>query len=194
MDQETSRIQKIASRSVGLIEDLILSSRYLLVPLLCALLFRIFTIIVDFYKVLVGATQASILNEHTLIVLELLDITMIANLIWLISAGSYYVFVDNNYPGTSGKKRPRCLTHISSGILKEKMAGSLIGVSSVHLLQVFLHLSEQTEPLNWPKMGAMLSIHGIFIIGLLAFGHINQADHHNHREKEETGHAGGSQT
>jgi uncharacterized protein (TIGR00645 family) len=143
------------------------------VPLFLALLFRILTIIEDFYRVLIGQVQAEALNEHTLIVLQLLDITMVANLIWLISAGSYYVFIDT---GVSKKKRPRCLTHISSGILKEKMAGSLIGVASVHLLQVFLHMDD----LNWPRLAAMLAIYAAFIFGLLAFCKTNSAPHHQH--------------
>lgn len=173
-------------RLQGWIEEVILWSRYLLVPLFCALLFVIFTITYDFMQVLRGSFEESKLAEHTLQALNLLDITMIANLIWLISAGSYYVFVDNHYPDTSGKPRPRSLAHLSSGILKEKMAGSLIGVSSVHLLQTFLHLSESHETMELQKIGALLAIHFAFIVGLLAFRYTNQADHHNHREEEKT--------
>ncbi len=171
------------------IEWSILKSRYLLAPLIFALLVVILTITVDFMKVLMGMTEASQLNEHTVQALELLDITMIANLIWLISAGTYYVFIDNHYPGTSGQPRPRCLTHISTGILKEKMAGSLIGVSSVHLLQLFLHMSESHEAVDWHKLGGLIAIHLLFIIGLLAFNRANSADHHINPQEQENTHA-----
>jgi uncharacterized protein (TIGR00645 family) len=173
----------IYKRMAGIIEDAILYSRYLLYPLSVALLFRIVTIIIDFYKVMIGRIAESVLNDHTLVVLQLLDIMMIANLIWLISAGSYYVFINNGSNGDARKKRPQCLHHISSGILKEKMAGSLIGVSSVHMLQVFLHL--QTEQVGWSKIGQMLTIHMAFIVGLLAFAYINAQDHHDHRDEKE---------
>ena len=159
------------------VEDIVLLSRYLLVPLFLALLFRILTIIVDFSQVLVWRLSEGTLNEHTLIAVQLVDITMIANFIWLISAGSYYVFIDKK---ESTKKRPRCLVHISSGVLKEKMAGSLIGISSVHLLQVFLHMPSPGEVLEWSKLAAMIFIHAFFIVGLLAFCHTNSALHHQH--------------
>ncbi len=170
-------------------EWVILTSRYLLVPLYLALLFGILTITVDFYLLLTGATQEAMLIEHTLKELELLDITMIANLIWLISAGSYYVFIDKNYDSPK-RKRPRCLAHISTGILKEKMAGSLIGVSSIHLLKIFLHVYSSVEPVQWQKIGVLAIIHVLFILGLLAFNYSNSADHHTHnqekkKEKEE---------
>jgi uncharacterized protein (TIGR00645 family) len=176
-------------RIQGWIEEIIIKSRYLLVPLFCALLFVIFTITYDFVCVLRHTIESSQLAEHTLQALELLDITMIANLIWLISAGSYYVFVDSHYPATSGKARPRCLAHISSGILKEKMAGSLIGVSSVHLLQTFLHLSESHETIEVQKIAVLIAIHIAFILGLLAFCHTNQSAHHNHDKEKENSHA-----
>jgi uncharacterized protein (TIGR00645 family) len=167
------------------IEELILWSRYLLIPLYLALLFVILTITLDFFRVLAGLTAAEDLTEHTLRALELLDYTMIANLIWLISAGSYYVFVDNHYPDYSGKKRPRALTHVSSGLLKEKMAGSIVGVSSVYLLELFLHVATAPATVNWDTTKILLAIHLMFILGLLAFNHTNAADHHDHSKEKE---------
>jgi uncharacterized protein (TIGR00645 family) len=170
----------LRERMAGAIEDIILGSRYLLVPLMGGLLFVILTITLDFFHMVRGHAEAANLSEHVLRALELLDIAMIANLIWLISAGSYYVFVDNNYPGTSGKKRPRCLAHVSSGILKEKMAGSLIGVSSITLLHMFLNLAESNQPVDVRRIGVLVVIHLLFIAGLLAFNRANEADHHQH--------------
>lgn len=154
-----------------LVEAVILRSRHLLVPLYCALLFVILTITLDFFRVLFGTLATEQLNDHIIVALQLLDITMIANLIWLISAGSFYVFVDS---GSAHEERPPCLQHVSSGILKQKMAGSLIGVSSVHLLQMFLHMSEQTEPTDLVKLAVLLAIHLVFILGLLVFSYTNE--------------------
>ena len=169
----------------GLIENVILLSRYLLVPLYFGILYEILSITFDFFHVLLGSTESLNLNQHMLEILELVDITMIANLVWLISAGSYYVFV-HPYPSVSLKKRPRSLAHVSTGILKEKMAGSLIGVSSVHLLQTFLEISESTAPVNLSVVGVLIAIHLMFIFGLLAFNYANAADHHQHTSEKET--------
>ncbi len=186
--------QNLWERSKGWTEEFILKSRFLLVPFCCALLFEILTIGIDFFKVLSGVDQPADLTRHTLQALELLDIMMIVNLIWLISAGTYYVFVDNNYPNVSGKRRPQCLVHVSAGILKEKMAGSLIGVSSVYLLKIFLEIYTSSEKVDWAKIGVLLAVYAAFIIGFLAFSHSNSADHHKHNnenqhpQKKETEH------
>ena len=179
--------ERFGDKVHNFVEDVILWSRYLLIPLILTLLFVILKITMDFFQVLSGATEATNLKGSILQALELLDITMIANLIWLVSAGSYFVFIDNTYPGPPRKQRPRCLTHVSAGILKEKLAGSLVGVSSVYLLQVFLNLSNSSEPIKWNIMGALLAIHTMFIVGLIAFSFTNSADHHNHEKEEDMG-------
>lgn len=175
--------KKVIPHWVGdVIEELVLRSRWLLAPLYVLMMVEIGIITVDFVEVMLGVSEPERLTEHTLQTLEMLDITMIANLIWLIGCGSYYVFVDTNYPDASPKKRPRSLTHVSSGLLKEKMAGSLIGVSSVHLLQMFLHLSTTTETVNVMNVGVAVVLHIMFILGLLAFAYTNGLPHHQHKE------------
>lgn len=173
----------------GLVEEFVLRSRYLLIPLYCFLVFEIAVIGIDFIQVLAGTIDAHALTEHTLRTLNLLDITMIANLIWLISAGSYLVFVDTNYPDAEKRPRPRALTHVSAGLLKEKMAGSLIGVSSVHLLQSFLHISTSHDTVNWNNMLWMCIIHIMFILGLVAFAWVNGLPHHQHKESTHEDHS-----
>jgi uncharacterized protein (TIGR00645 family) len=172
------------------IENFILGSRYLLLLFYCALTFQILSIAFDFYKLLIGKAEQSELVEHTLRVLELVDITLIASFIWLMSAGSYYVFIYTGDPDAAGaRKRPRSLTHISVGILKEKMAGSLIGISSVHLIKVFLNLTESSKPIDGRLIGALVVIHLMFILGLIVFNYSNAAVHHNHsKQGKESGH------
>lgn len=91
---------------------------------------------------------------------EIVDIVMIANLIKMIITGSYNSFVDKSHPATGEK--------ISSGMLKVKMAASIIGVSCIHLMQSFFY----AEKTNWDTLAKQLAIHGIFLVGylILAFG------------------------
>ena len=163
------------------IEEFLMVSRYLLVLMYCSLMFLICRLIADFYKLLIGTAQVSKLTEDTFQALDLLDITMVANLIWFISAGSYYVFV-RPYPGKVNKRLPRSLAHISTGILKEKMAGSILSVSSVYLLQIFLSIPISTEPVDVTKIAMMVAICLVFVIILVAFNFTNSAAHLNHPE------------
>ena len=165
-------------------EIVMVNSRWIIAPFLVVLLVNALELLWILILITFGWASESVLVTHTLKTLQLLDITMIGNLVWLISAGSFYVFIDTHYPDTSGIARPRALTHVSSGLLKEKMAGSIVGVSSVHLLSIFLHLSgEWSEHLDIPKFVAQVVIHLMFIGGLLAFNKCNAADHHQHDDK-----------
>ncbi len=167
-----------------------LKSRYLLVPFLFALAVFIVRVGWDFFKVALGMMEMEEAMHTTMMALTLLDITMIANLIWLIAAGSYYVFVASN-GALSPHERPKCLQHVSTGLLKEKMAGSLIGVSSVHLLKLFLDISEgmhNGKHIDWSSLGGLLAIHVTFLVGLMIFSVSNNSPHHNHRDEEKEPH------
>jgi hypothetical protein len=36
----------------------------------------------------------------------------------------------------------------------------------------------------WENIGVLLAIHGMFIIGLLAFNYANKADYHTHNQEK----------
>lgn len=93
--------------------------------------------------------------------LELLDIVMIANLIKMINSGSYNSFVSKSH-GRKGE-------NVSSGELKLNMAKSLIGVSSIHLLQEFV----SPVPVDPKAFFQQIIIHSSFLIGALIFAIIN---------------------
>lgn len=167
-------------------EDAILYGRYLLVPIYITMLYGIVLISLDFIKTLVGLDAN--LTEHTMRILELLDISMITNLIWYVAAGSYYVFVHTYDEHKHNDNQPRVLLHLSSGLLKEKLAGSLVGVSSVHLLKTFLTISTTEGILDFGKLISMGGIHILFLCGVLVFNFANCkseiVQQNEHKEKE----------
>jgi uncharacterized protein (TIGR00645 family) len=95
-----------------------------------------------------------------LAVLTLIDITMIANLIKMIITGSYQSFVE--------KISFDHLEKASSGVLKIKMGGSLIGVSSIHLLQSFINTSDVTTR----DLVARIAIHLVFLMSTMGLAYI----------------------
>lgn len=104
-------------------------------------------------------------NELMLAVLTLIDITMIANLIKMIIAGSYQSFVAK----IEGDHTER----VSSGYLKVKMGGALVGVSSIHLLQAFIN----TSALPMPELIAKCGIHLVFLISTVGLAYIDYLHH-----------------
>lgn len=74
-------------------------------------------------------------------ILELIDFVMVANLIAMVVIGGYATFISKLDLGDHAD-RPEWLDHIDPGAIKVKLAGSLIGISSIQLLQSFIKISE----------------------------------------------------
>ncbi|MFH8485660.1 IS21-like element helper ATPase IstB [Streptomyces longisporoflavus] len=74
-----------------------------------------------------------------LAVLKLVDVVMIANLLIMVIVGGYETFVSRI--GLQGHRdQPEWLSHVNSNVLKVKLATAIVGISSVHLLQMFVNV------------------------------------------------------
>ena len=80
-----------------------------------------------------------------MIILGLVDFLMVANLIVMVVIGGYATFV-SKLDLDDHTDRPAWLDHIDPGTLKTKLAGALIGVSGIHLLQTFTQLGLAMKP------------------------------------------------
>jgi uncharacterized protein (TIGR00645 family) len=80
-------------------------------------------------------------------VLTLVDITMVANLLVMVIIGGYATFV-SKLDLAGHPDRPDWLEHIDAGTMKVKLAGSLVGVSGIHLLQSFINMQVVTDKLQ----------------------------------------------
>lgn len=101
-------------------------------------------------------TQRELRADQLMHFIEDVDITMIANLIKMMIAGGYNSFIS--------KKHDYGSENISSGQLKIKMGTSIIGISSVHMLKVFIESSSLSMEEIWKKT----IVHCAFIVGGLA--------------------------
>lgn len=91
-------------------------------------------------------------SEILMVILTLLDMFMIAVLSKMIVSGNYQNSIDR-LPEDHGEK-------LSSGMLKVKMATSLIGVSAINLLQTYIN----PESVAIKFIIVKCSIHVIFLI------------------------------
>lgn len=100
--------------------------------------------------------------ELLLKVLSLVDLTMVAALVVMIMIGGYSSFIRRL--NLRGVKLPNWLDKISGGTLKIKMATSLIGVSSIHLLKDFVNV----ENVSWDIINKHILIHVVFLLSAVA--------------------------
>ena len=144
------------------LEKIIFWSRWLQAPLYAGLIVGGVLYAYKFVKELVHMCMT--INEITesalmLGILTLVDITMVANLLIMVIIGGYSTFV-SKMDIESHEDRPEWLKKVDAGTLKVKLAGSLVGVSGIHLLQTFINIENKNmEHVQWQVI-----IHVVFLI------------------------------
>ncbi|WP_369978537.1 TIGR00645 family protein [Xanthomonas bundabergensis] len=122
------------------LSSLIFASRWLQLPLYLGLIVAQGVYVFLFGKELWHLIhEAPSLGEQQimLIVLGLIDVVMISNLLVMVIVGGYETFVSRL--GLEGHPdQPEWLSHVNASVLKVKLALSIIGISSIHLLKTFI--------------------------------------------------------
>lgn len=152
------------------VERLILASRWLLVVfyigLGAALAVYAVSFIVKFLHVAGSVLEYSD-EQMILAMLSLIDAALVASLIVMVMIASYENFVSrfderNDDVSFLGK--------LNSGSLKIKVASSIVAISSIHLLQVFLNVSEyDNDKIMWATI-----VHLAFVASALIMGFLEQ--------------------
>ena len=111
----------------------------------------------------ITSTAQSLTEEHLMLgVLTLVDITMVANLLVMVIIGGYATFV-SRLDIAEHQDRPDWLQKVDAGTIKVKMAGSLVGVSGIHLLKSFINIDNRPlESVKW-----QIIIHLVFLVSTL---------------------------
>ncbi|WP_246101288.1 IS21-like element helper ATPase IstB [Streptomyces cyaneus] len=126
-----------------------------------------------------------------LAVLKLVDVVMIANLLIMVIVGGYETFVSRI--GLQGHRdQPEWLSHVNSNVLKVKLATAIVGISSVHLLQMFVDVHHTSHhSLLWGTVIHMAFIASAAILaymsGPMAALAAYRADHAPHKESRGQG-------
>ena len=133
-------------------ESIVFASRWIQAPLYAGLivaeLLYAYKFLVELWHMVMDINHMKE-TEFMLGVLGLIDVTMVANLLTMVVIGGYATFVSKldleHHPD-----RPDWLTHVDPGTIKIKLAASLIGISSIHLLKGFVDVAnENPEHLKW---------------------------------------------
>ncbi|MFE7275116.1 IS21-like element helper ATPase IstB [Streptomyces sp. NPDC057623] len=120
-----------------------------------------------------------------LAVLKLVDVVMIANLLIMVIVGGYETFVSRI--GLQGHRdQPEWLSHVNSNVLKVKLATAIVGISSVHLLQMFVDVHHTSRhALLWGTVIHMAFIASAAILAYMSgpmAAQSERASHQTHKE------------
>lgn len=160
------------------LEKLIFACRWLLAPLYLGLSLALIALGVKFFQealhviLKVGSMPE---DQLVLIVLTLIDIVLVGSLIVMVMFSGYENFVSRLDVAQQGEKLG-WLGKLDAGTLKLKVAASIVAISSIHLLKVFMD-AKNIEPvyLKW-----YVIIHMTFVLSAFAMGYLDKLTKHEH--------------
>lgn len=149
------------------VESIILASRWLLVAFYIGLGLALALYAISFgYKLWDFATHLFGLDETEVIlkILGLIDAALIASLVVMVIISGYENFVSR----FDNEGDVHWLGQIDAGSLKIKVASTIVAISSIHLLQIFLNVPRYAnEQIFWYTMLHLTFIFSALFLALI---------------------------
>lgn len=154
------------------IENLMYSLRWLLAPIYLGLSLAVLLLGVKFFQELVHVFP-NILEikevDLILLTLTLIDIALVGGLLVMVMLSGYENFVSTLNINNDTEKLA-WLGKIDSGGLKNKVAASIVAISSIHLLKVFMNAQNiDHDTIKWYVL-----IHLTFVGSAFAMGYLDK--------------------
>ncbi len=153
-----------------MIEHIILASRWILVVFYLGLTAALGLYAITFMKKLWEyVTKVSVLEETDAIlkILSLIDASLVASLVVMVIISGYENFV-SRFDNTSAELS--WLGKIDASSLKIKVASTIVAISSIHLLQVFLNANQFSDS----KIMWLTIVHMAFVVSALLLAYIDK--------------------
>ncbi len=155
-----------------LIERLMYASRWLMAPIYLGLSLVLFALGLKFFQeVFHVLTEVFVMKEAELIlvILSMIDITLVGGLIIMVMLSGYENFVSRLDIEDQSEKLG-WLGKVDSSSLKNKVAASIVAISSIHLLKVFM----DTPNIPNDKIMWYLLIHITFVLSAFVMGYLDK--------------------
>ncbi len=154
------------------LERTLFASRWMLAPFYLGLVASLVALLVQFGREMVhlfhhmtsAPGQEAVLSSEaqtTIYVLSLIDIVLMANLVIMVVLSGYENSVSRL--NVVSEDRPSWLGKLDASGLKQKVFNSIVAISAIQLLRVFLQAGQATEKELW----ASGAIHVVFVLSAL---------------------------
>ena len=161
------------------IERLLFACRWLLAPMYLGLALALLALGVKFFQEALHLLLAvSSLPEDKLILvtLTLIDLVLVGSLIVMVMFSGYENFVSRIDVAEEGEKLG-WLGKLDAGTLKLKVAASIVAISSIHLLKVFM----EAQTVSNDKILWYVIVHLTFVVSALLLGVLDRMSFAGHR-------------
>jgi uncharacterized protein (TIGR00645 family) len=175
----------VGSKLEEFIERLLFASRWILAPIFLGLSLGLIALGVKFFHeaiMMFGHLFEMEESDLVLVVLGMIDIALVGSLIVMVMFSGYENFVssiDTKGTDTLGFGK------LDSGTLKLKVAASIVAISSIHLLRVFMRLDDKDVYTNDQIMWFVI-LHMTFVVSAVLLGVLDKMSFAKHRDHSPT--------
>lgn len=152
------------------------SSRWILAPIYFGLSLVLLALSVKFFQELYHFLPHILDIDETELVLKfltLIDLTLVGSLVVIVMFSGYENFVSQLNISETTEKLEWLGTH-DYGSLKMKVASSIVAISSIHLLKVFMNIqATDNDKLLW-----YVVIHLTLVLSALFMGYLEKLSKH----------------
>ena len=158
------------------IENTMYASRWLLAPIYLGLSLGLLILALKFFQEIIHVIPnifTMLEAEVILLLLSLIDMALVGGLLVMVMISGYENFV-SQLDIDENKEKLNWLGTMDSSSLKMKVADSIVAISSIHLLRIFMD-AKNVDPqhLMW-----YVIIHMTFVISAFAMGYLDKVTKH----------------
>ena len=159
-----------------ILENAMYASRWLLAPIYFGLSLGLLALALKFFQEIIHVLpNVFVLSEAdlVLVILSLIDMSLVGGLLVMVMFSGYENFV-SQLDIDDKKEKLNWLGKMDSSSLKMKVAASIVAISSIHLLRVFMDAQNiSTDYLMW-----YVIIHMTFVISAFVMGYLDKVTKH----------------
>jgi len=172
----------VTSKAETFFEKLLYTSRWILAPIFLGLALALIALGIKFFLgawhmfSIIFTSPESPESELVLAVLAMIDMALVGSLIVMVMFSGYENFVSTI--DAKGTDSLNWLGKLDAGTLKLKVAASIVAISSIHLLGVFV----KVEKIENDKILWFVIVHLTFVVSAVLLGVLDKMSFAKHRE------------
>ena len=158
------------------IENAMYASRWLLAPIYFGLSLALLALALKFFQEvfhILPNVFAMAEADLILVLLSLIDMALVGGLLVMVMISGYENFV-SQLDIAEGTEKLSWLGKMDSSSLKMKVAASIVAISSIHLLKVFMN----AQNIDDSKLMWYVIIHMDFVLSAFAMGYLDKLTKH----------------
>lgn len=155
-----------------ILENAMYASRWLLAPVYFGLSLALLALTLKFFQEVLHVLPnifAIAESDLILVLLSLVDMALVGGLVVMVMFSGYENFV-SQMNIDEGKEKLSWLGKMDSSSLKMKVAASIVAISSIHLLKMFM----DAKNIDDQKLMWYVIIHMTFVVSAFAMGYLDK--------------------